>query len=60
MLKSSGAMGVATTLLLQFAPDFRWQLGRDAIGLYPSMRLLRQPAPGDWGALLRRLAEELG
>lgn len=55
----AGAMGRPTTLLLQFAPDFRWQLGRGAIGLYPTLRLLRQPAPGDWGPLLQTLIAEM-
>jgi tetratricopeptide (TPR) repeat protein len=55
----AGAMARPVTLLLQFAPDFRWQLGRESIGLYPTMRLLRQPAPGDWGALLDTLVGEM-
>ena len=55
----AGAMGRPVTLLLQYAPDFRWRLERDSIGLYPTMRLLRQPAPGDWGALFGTLIGEM-
>ena len=55
----SGAMGIPTLLLLPFQPDFRWLLGRDDSPWYPTMRLYRQPGPGDWDTVVRRVAEDL-
>ena len=55
----SGALARPTLLLLPFAPDWRWLLGRDDSPWYPSFRLLRQETPGDWKGVLRRAAEEL-
>jgi hypothetical protein len=54
-----GAMGKAVALLLPFAPDFRWLLDRSDSPWYPTMRLYRQPAIGDWDAPLLRLRQEL-
>jgi tetratricopeptide (TPR) repeat protein len=55
----AGAMGKAVALLLPFAPDFRWMLDRSDSPWYPTMRLYRQPAIGDWDAPLLRLRQEL-
>jgi tetratricopeptide (TPR) repeat protein len=55
----AGAMGKAVALLLPFAPDFRWLVARTDSPWYPTMRLYRQPAIGDWETPLRRLREEL-
>jgi tetratricopeptide (TPR) repeat protein len=55
----AGAMGKAVALLLPFAPDFRWLLERSDSPWYPTMRLYRQPAIGDWDTPLARLREEL-
>jgi tetratricopeptide (TPR) repeat protein len=54
-----GAMGKAVALLLPFAPDFRWLLDCSDSPWYPTMRLYRQPAIGDWDAPLLRLRQEL-
>jgi hypothetical protein len=45
--------------LLPFAPDFRWLLDRSDSPWYPTMRLYRQPAIGDWDTPLLRLRQEL-
>jgi len=55
----AGAMGKAVALLLPFAPDFRWLLERSDSPWYPTMRLYRQPAIGDWDTPLLRLRQEL-
>jgi hypothetical protein len=54
-----GAMGKAIALLLPFSPDFRWLLDRTDSPWYPTMRLFRQPAIGDWDVPLARLRQEL-
>lgn len=44
----AGALGAPVWTLLPFAADWRWMHGRDDSPWYPTMRLLRQPRPGDW------------
>lgn len=48
-----GAMGMDAWILLPWASDSRWQRNKHHTVWYPSLRLLRQPAPGDWQGLLR-------
>ncbi|MBC8086443.1 MAG: tetratricopeptide repeat protein [Phycisphaerae bacterium] len=55
----AGALGVPTMLLLPFVPDWRWQLVREDSPWYPSMRVIRQPSPGDWGSVIDRVHREL-
>jgi ADP-heptose:LPS heptosyltransferase len=55
----AGAMGKATALLVPFSPDWRWMLDRADSPWYPSMRIFRQAAPGDWNGVAARLQDEL-
>ena len=55
----AGALGKPAWTLLEFAPDWRWMLGRDTTPWYPSMRLFRQARPGDWNGTLERVADAL-
>jgi len=55
----AGALGSPVWLLLPCAPDWRWLLGRTDSPWYPTMRLFRQPQPGDWPAVVRQVAGEL-
>ena len=53
----AGGMGLPTWLLLQHLPEWRWGLEGETSPWYPSMRLFRQSAPGDWHALLEHVAD---
>jgi hypothetical protein len=55
----AGALGAPTWVGLPFAPDWRWLLGRSDCPWYPTMRLFRQPSPGDWRPVMQAIAIEL-
>lgn len=55
----AGALGVDVWTLLPFAADFRWFAERDDSPWYPTMRLVRQTAPGAWHPVIARVAEDL-
>jgi tetratricopeptide (TPR) repeat protein len=55
----AGALGKPVWTLLPFAPDWRWLLDRADSPWYPTMRLFRQPTPGDWSSVLRRVTSSL-
>lgn len=51
----AGAMGKKTWVLLPFAPDWRWQLGREDSPWYPTIRLFRQARSGNWQDVITRV-----
>jgi hypothetical protein len=55
----AGAMGKPVWVLLPYVPDWRWMLNRSDSPWYPTMRLFRQPTPGDWRTPVRQAAEAL-
>lgn len=55
----AGALGVPVWVGIPFAPDWRWELVGESTPWYPTMRLFRQTAWGDWKSVLVRMAEEL-
>jgi tetratricopeptide (TPR) repeat protein len=55
----AGALGVPVWVLLPSPSDWRWQRGRADSPWYPSMRLYRQPSPGDWTTPIEAAASDL-
>jgi ADP-heptose:LPS heptosyltransferase len=53
----AGALGRPTFVLVPFCPDWRWMLARADSPWYPTLRLFRQPAAGDWESVIARVAD---
>jgi tetratricopeptide (TPR) repeat protein len=56
----AGALGKPVLILLPHAADFRWMRGREDTPWYPTAKLFRQPAFGDWDSVIARVGEALG
>jgi hypothetical protein len=55
----AATLGIRVWVLLAFAPDWRWLLGREDSPWYPSVRLFRQSAAGDWEGVVARVRDSL-
>jgi hypothetical protein len=54
-----GALGRPVLCMTPFVAE--WRYGKDGVAMpwYPSVRLVRQSAPGDWGDVARSVGKEL-
>ena len=55
----AGAVGAKVMLALCHVPDWRWGMTGDTTPWYPTLRLFRQAAPGDWNDVFARIAAAL-
>jgi Flp pilus assembly protein TadD len=55
----AGAMGKPTCVLLKNVADWRWMRDRDDCPWYPTLRLFRQPRPGDWQTPINQIIHAL-
>lgn len=55
----AGALGRPTWVLVPYIPDWRWMEDRSDSLWYPSVRIFRQPTPGDWETPIRQIADAL-
>jgi Tfp pilus assembly protein PilF len=55
----AAAMGKPVWMMIAFMPDWRWMLDREDSPWYPTMRLFRQPAMGDWPPVLTKVVAAL-
>ena len=59
ILHLAGALGRPSWAALTFSSEWRWLLERSDSPWYPTMRLFRQTADGDWDAVVRAMVAEL-
>ncbi len=55
MAHLAGAMGIPAWVLVPYSPDWRWGLVDETTPWYPTVHLVRQPAPHDWPGAIHRL-----
>ena len=55
----AGALGRPAWVLLKYVPDWRWLLDRDDSPWYPTLRLFRQDADGDWASAIAKAVDVL-
>ena len=55
----AGALGIPVWLLLPYIPDWRWGLSGNQYPWYPTMRIFRQSAPGDWAGLFNTICDAI-
>jgi tetratricopeptide (TPR) repeat protein len=55
----AGALARPVWVALKHVPEWRWMLGRNDSPWYPTMRLFRQRAMGDWEGVFADMAEAL-
>lgn len=59
MVHLAGGLGVPVWMMSRFDACWRWLEDRTESPWYPSMRIFRQPRPGDWAGLVAELGEAL-
>ena len=55
----AGALGAPVWVMLSHGGDWRYGRTGTACPWYPGMRLYRQPAPGDWDAVIKAILADL-
>jgi hypothetical protein len=55
----AGALGRPVWLMLPYAADWRWMLGRSDSPWYPTMRIFRQSSPDNWTQVIDQIAAAL-
>ncbi len=55
----AAALGKPAWVILPNPPDWRWMINRDDTPWYPTVRLFRQPTPGDWESIMTVVTQEL-
>ncbi len=60
LIHLTGAMGLPVWILVPAVPEWRYMREGDSMPWYPSSRLFRQPAVGEWSSVIERVAGAVG
>jgi hypothetical protein len=55
----AGALGKPTLVMAPFSPEWRYGISGTGMPWYPSVRIFRQPADGEWSAVIQAIRERL-
>ncbi len=55
----AGGLGKEVWMLLPYSSDCRWYLQSDRSPWYPTMRIFRQPEPGNWKVVMDKINNEI-
>ena len=55
----AGAMAMPVWILLPHLSDWRWMQQTETTPWYPSARLFRQSAPGNWDEVIKRVIKQI-
>jgi len=55
----AGALGIPVWVILAHTPEWRWMFDRDDSPWYPTMKLFRQRASGDWKGVIKSVGDKL-
>ncbi len=55
----AGALGHPIWMLNRADTDWRWLLDRADSPWYPTMKIFRQPTPGDWTTVIENVTKKL-
>ncbi len=59
LIHLAGALGMPAWLALSTPPEWRWTVSCETTPWYHSVRLFRQPKPGDWRSVFEQMAAAL-
>jgi len=56
----SGSLGQRVWVMAPYSPEWRYGFSGESMPWYPSVRMFRQPAFGEWDPVISSVAVELG
>ncbi len=55
----AGALGCTTWVMVSEPAEWRWGIARSDSPFYPTVRVFRQPQPGDWTGVIQQISQAI-